>query len=842
MAPSFYSMDQGLVDQAVRDRRARQSGDLANAVGVEYRPGSTEIFTTGMRALAGTFGSAAHWGLAFAQYDSAADKLIAGSGTSLFEATAATSAMTGTQAQLEGGNLTYASTPVALLDRLFNERLYLASAVGLTVTRGLNVGGTATPTSVTRKQNIVRKADGTYLLMGLLAPVEAPTVAAPSTAAPQRVNPTFSATAGEDEWQNRAKAYDTGTDQDQTYSSAYRTTPGTKVNVWKFGTFTTDSSGTWRLRVLHAEGPNPSQAGRDVGVGGGNRNPVTASLKIEYSTNSGGAWTTLSDKSGPYTSLWSEFKLPISTVFAANQLQVRATLTFTSGDGLASGFAFTIKVISGGTAVNIVNGFRYVITEWDDVNGRESAYSEESDLVPATSGATSILLTMPVEIANFRATHWRIYRQTDGAALHEFDRYGKIGEIPIASAATFVDTFELSINEVALPVLPVLITGIGEDITFHNRNTPPPLFKSMDFYKGCLFGIPVDDPDNVYYSQPFEPESFPDIYSIPSRSPRDDTPVAVRALDEVLLVFYPNWTRSIRGVALVVNGLFDQSAYTDASTTRGCAGPLAIDTFTQPRQDGQHWAAVMDSEGLYITNGLQFIPWSDNLLWKSEVDPAHLAKTIVKHNLNKRRVEVYYVKAGLGATNINRRLDFYYGEMRQDGQPKLSGRHFSVCRGIAWGIIGGQEERFTASPNSGAVYREDSGFSDASLAYDASGNVPRTIQTNDIPIAGLGGDSHVQQIILRTDRGSFSTITQTVDMKFSTGEVLELSASYTPSAPAPLGVFASGETLAYQLDDTSTTEKARILGFGLDAGPLGKQGGALRASLGSSAGTTALPS
>lgn len=913
MAPSFYSLAGGLNDQD--DPRLLEPGDLSTAIGCEYRIGAVaSVFATGMRASAGTFGSAAHWGMAYAQYDVAASKLIVGSGTGLYEATVATSAMTGTAVTIDSsylitaatnatpivyttgaithgfangatvtvrgvagntaanitgvvanattttfelvgsaGNgaytsgglvtgpnpLVFESTPTTMVARQQFERLYLASGIGV-------IQRIASAT-VTRRQNLIRKSNGTWILQSMMPPVVTPTVAAQALTTATTLYPTADTGA----WLNPTKAEDTS---DETKATASLSAAGTVTHTWIFpaGTYT-----GYKLKILH-KGGAVSAAGEaiDVGVGGSDRNAIVARLKITIATNSnasgvGTFGTTLFDKAIPYAKKWSDLAIPAGTYTPASStgLAVKAVLTYTSGSATANGLAFTIKAVAGPAVYpSAPLGFRYVVTEWDDVNKKESAFSPQSDPVTLNGSSNNgVLVTYDADAAgtlqNNRTTHWRVYRQPEGAALDEFDKYGMLAELPV-DQDSFLDVFDKPLTEVARPVLRTLAVGQGDDVQFKALDLPVPLASSIDFFKGSMVLVPVDDPSNVYYTPAYDEENRPDLYAIPSRSPRNDRPLAVRTCDNVWLVFFKNWVRRIEGIPLVINGLFDAANYADASTTRGIVGPLAVDNITNlsREEDGNIWLVVADDEGVYLTNGTIFRPWSENLNWPNRIALAQTAKIHVATHSKKRRVEVYVPLTGASA--ITGRIDWHYGSMREDGQPKILGPHPSVARGVASAVLSGVEQRFTASSGvavAGGVFLEDSGFSDASQAYNASGHVPRQMATGDYPIAGLGEDGYCRMVSLRTSRGAYATIAETVSMKNSSGETFTATNTYDPAAPSSCGVMADTETVRWAGDDTGTTEKAEILGYYIELAHGGHEGSALRSGYGATAATTALP-
>jgi len=938
MPAPIYLFEKGL--NTVDDPRLLVPGELTSAIGAEYRLGRDTLFATGMRASAGVLGAGEHVGLVYAQYDTAASKLIAGVGTSLFEATAATSGMSGTTAvtidssylisavapsgtltevttstshlfvtgasvRIQGvtgtiapqtngiwtitvtsstkftldtsvatgltgdpntglvfgpNPLVFAVTPSALVGRMQFERLYLAYGYGdTTLAQGI-VQRIASAT-VTRRQNLIRKAVGStlqplnvYMLQSMQAPTTDPILSnTPITSAADVLPVGGQSDSGG--WINVNNASD---GSDKTRARAPLSAPGTATFTWSITGFTWASH---RLRILHQG--QAAANGIYYGVGGTQHDPFTASIKIEVSFNGNAGtptWQTISNRAIFYAAEWLDFAIPTGTYTTNGDIKVRVTNTFTSGSVNAQAFIWTIKVATAPAVFPLAPlGFRYLFTEWDDVNKYESGPGPES--APITLNGTTqnvVTVTLPGRalIQNNRTTHIRVYRQPEGAALGEFDKYGQIAQLDI-TATSFVDTFDAPLTEVARPVLPVLITGQGVDRGFYANNLAVPLASSIDFYKGSMIFVPVDDPNNVYYTPAYDVESRPALYAIPSRSSRNDRPIAVRTCDNVWMIFFQNWARRVEGIPLVVNGLFDAANYGDATTTRGISGVLAIDGITNLEKGADSgpttWLAVADNIGIYVTNGYTIKPWSDNIDWKTLLAGTtnnYQTKTIVFSNIDelRRRVEVYFVP--VGQTTITQSMYAYHGSLRDDGQPKWTGPHPVNARGVVSAYILGALERFTANgtggqgggATAGAVYREDPGtFLDASRSYDSSQNVRRTITTGDLPVAGLGEEGFVRATLLRTSRGAFTAIAETVSMKNSSGETMTATNTYDPAAPTPCGVCADLETVRWSGDDTGTTEKCEILGYRIESKRGGDDASALRSGLNAVAGTTALP-
>lgn len=947
-ATEFYDYSGGLIHD--EDGRLLKPGDLTSAVGGELRPGGNSIYSTGPRKNAGTLGAGEHVpGLLFAQHDAAASsRLVAGVGTGLFEVAPATSAMAGSAVTIDGATLAYASTPKALVGRQTAERLFVASGVGVNVVID---GDAFSP----RRQNLVRKADGTWSLLSMLAPTDPPEV---NRTALMQVDASRTVLSNSG-WSNPNKSIDNyiggpaGVSNDQSRASANATTPNpTRTIIVSFGAFTGNGH---KIKVFHDTiGSGSTNPANVVGAGGSDATAGLSSMKVEYSLNAGSTWVTMSNKPTPYAPIWTEVAIPdlvyvATTTPGDRNVQVRTTLTFANATQVAVGRLYTVKCINAPAATQTAPlGFRYVITEWDDVNKEESAWSAESDPVSdsfspqsTVTGWNIVTVKLPPGYAtpgkrqNNRTTHWNVYRQPEGAALGEFDKYGLVAQIPILKgtaltvtgavtsaglikltvtahgyatgarvvvasvggvpaatgvwtitvtsandftldgstfagtytsggtvqslATEFVDTFEKPLTDVSRPTLDCLITGQGADRNFIPKAAPHALYKSIDIFKESVWGVPVDDPSNIYFSPPGEYHKRPSLYRIPARTTRNDAAVGVKTLDDIGLIFFPDWLKKITNLPLVIDGRFDPSGATEVSTTRGAAGPLAFDEFTMSQDDGTHWCAAADREGVYITNGNQVLPWTLNVTWGTLVNLGndsdglpYLARTMVRNNADKRRIEVYYVPAG--ATTVTRRLDFFYGEgktagesnLRPDGQPRIWGPQPSRARGMVTAIVAGQRQRFTSTDAiaaSGRICWEDPDayFADDSFAVDVSGTVTRTITTGDLPIAGLGQDGYLRSTAMRIISGAYHAIAETVSMEFSSGEKRTVTQTTLASAPDLFPVMAAGESLQHSFDDSGTTEKAVVLGIYVETRAWGKSAGGLRSAYNATAGTTSLP-
>jgi hypothetical protein len=145
---------------------------------------------------------------------------------------------------------------------------------------------------------------------------------------------------------------------------------------------------------------------------------------------------------------------------------------------------------------------------------------------------------------------------------------------------------------------------------------------------------------------------------------------------------------------------------------------------TEVALDGQHRAAWVSTEGVYLTNGFTAQRITRDLDWDSTVDVASLG-TAVLHWDKKRSALVLAYDSDGGGTN-DRWLLLHMEELK-DGLPRISGPHYGAINCLTSGKVSGVRRLYSGHVSDGNVYLEDNGRTDASQAY--SGTQVPTIVT-----------------------------------------------------------------------------------------------------------------
>jgi hypothetical protein len=146
---------------------------------------------------------------------------------------------------------------------------------------------------------------------------------------------------------------------------------------------------------------------------------------------------------------------------------------------------------------------------------------------------------------------------------------------------------------------------------------------------------------------------------------------------------------------------------------------------TEVALDGQHRAAWVSTEGVYLTNGFTAQRITRDLDWDSTVDVASLG-TAVLHWDKKRSALVLAYDSDGGGTN-DRWLLLHMEELKEGGLPRISGPHYGAINCLTSGKVSGVRRLYSGHVSDGNVYLEDNGRTDASQAY--SGTQVPTIVT-----------------------------------------------------------------------------------------------------------------
>jgi len=727
--PANLMFDNGLV--TVRDPSTLAPGELAIATGCEYRVGTSHLHKIPGRSSAGdTTESAAVDGVGLLIYETGDSKVVAVVNGKVYEAT-------------PGSTLTFdgAPTPTPPLT-------------------GLTAGAVPWFTSYADQwimvnatdDNYIREPNGNWRTLGMVAPPEQTTVTT-SAIAGTAIRPTaggnFSQPNAAVDADGNTYAMGAATTDAPTITETYTFGAETLSGYYLYVTYSTQGveySGTTAARdsTFPERGQEALPPSRDVTRSFGN-------ILVEYTLDATAGtpvWVELANNNGTNKTT-ATVAIP-DAAYLAGELAVRVTVTFTSGEAAFKGLVYDVRLNdAASTAVTVVNGLYYFVTErYTDADGKihESAPTNISDKVSPGDYAL-ISVNLPTQVNTF-ADEYVVYRSLDTEAGGYPFLY-EVGTIGI-SASTWPDDFSYSLSspldKTSLFDFITVLYPDGSQLDFP-INVPPPKSKFALPYQGSMVYIPVDIPRRVYYSIPANLssvglEQVPDLYYLEFLTPRNDiaTTAAVTNGGRSLLVYFPAYTMLVTSLPQASDPQrFDNRIREEVSNIRGSAGRLTATSFT-PDDGITVLAASVDSLGLWVTDGVGFIrSSSDDLDWSTLMSGVDLTIAQLIDNPVMSRLELLYLDG-----SQYKELHFFYGQPKENGQPKITGPHTVGFKSKTWGNYNGTWFGWTGDDGDGIVYYERGQASDASNAEDSAGTVTFDVQTGDIYDQGLGRASLIE--------------------------------------------------------------------------------------------------
>lgn len=718
MAPITTDASLGLV--TARDPSSLKPGELAEAVGCEYRIGSPHLYKQNGRIYIATVpSSAAIRALHRFQYDTGDDVLVAVTGDKVYEGAVSTSP-TLTTVGLSGLGTTVIPHFVGYQD----EWLMCAGDSG----------------------NYVREASGTWHINGLARPSGVPT-AASVTGSSTAQRPTTDTGS----YTNPTRAYDTDSG---TYGIAsVGITDSTTTHTFTIGT---NVSGSGRRLFIDHEGntvsapPGPSHLPPKL-------EPPTTSeeeciITVEYSTDGGTNFEVIRATSGLtyFNRVTDNALLDDSLNFNTTPLIVRVTTE--AGVHKIYDIRVSVGASTAVTAENpITYGYREVFTDTNDQQHASNLSQIAEIAVADFTGIYGITLTLPAK-TNTQATSYEIFRSVDedGGGYPNMYRVGTT----TAGAGTWVDDFFYPIDEipdtVQLPTLTVLFAD-GQESFYEPNGQAPNAILALP-YSGAMAYVPVDPTlsHRVYYSlastlSPVALEQVPAFQYLDFQTPTNDTITSMALTNggRSLLAFFNGYTMIVNYLPQSTDGIFDNRVKEYVSNTRGCAGVHACCEFSLP--SGQTLVAAVDALGLWVTNGVsEMTEWSRDLDWDTLFDGVDLSTVQLVDNTEKRRVELLFIDTA----GDRQEMHLFYGRMKQGEAgllPLVTGPHPMGVRCKHYCQLDTAWEGFSGSAAAdGKVYLEESGFADEAQGYDATGIVPFTFTLGDVYVAGLGASQLVE--------------------------------------------------------------------------------------------------
>ena len=720
-----------------RDPSELARGEMTQATGVYYKDGDSRAHKVGgVTTYADTSTAKKIDGVGLLLFDSGGtDKLVALSNQVLYGSTITSTGSSGTLTSLKSGLLSGADSLSAAHS---NDKWYLGFGT----------------------ENLVVESDGTTRTMGMAVPGKISFNAfgtngtGTSTRPSSATGETFTAVAS---------AYDadlaTYAELRKTAAGTFTTTfawsgtsdtgTGRNLNV-KWGLSGSSFTDEFNYETSYDDTGSTSNAGFSVNV------------KMEVSEDAGTSWATVLDNQFIRNFVPSQVvTYPVTdSLEVADLVQVKVTFTYNSGTNYASLRLYDLAVQKGSEAADISadTGMYYAVTEYDDVRGLESpAVAIDKIIKPTTKN--SIIINLPASATNSNATHYRVYRTTDGGSTPSSLSF--IGTAPITDTTwtdTLVDPDKDTNGSWFYPLLRVLAQqdSGGASPLYFDQNSPPPACSVFRTFEGSLVGFSEATPRALFYSMAGLPESWPEINVI-STFPFEEHDELVDgvSLGSIFLLAAKGLMMRLTGLPRAVNSVRDNTRIEQLKGAPGCVGRKALTAYSV---GGEPRAAWISPYGIYITNGDTIQEVSGNIDW--DFDGFDKSDWVLEWDANRLCLMFCYSSVSGGVNDRYYLLHMAPEHQTADGrQPKWTGPHYGSFNALASGQVASAHRLYGGHSSNGIAYVLDNGATDSSQPYSST-QVPLIVKTGKI-YADEGDDewSALDAVLFHTDFGGGQTCT-----------------------------------------------------------------------------------
>lgn len=790
-------LDGGQVDS--RERTGLLSGELQQSTGGWYKPNDRRLWKQGGRSAFGDTGSGEKVkGVYLAGFDEGGDLLLAYSGTTIYNSDAVPS---GSFANLITG---LNSSGTKLCGAHYNDRHYLCNGYDT---------------------NRVVETDGSSRVMGMESP-------GPFTTAANSVQ--GSAT-------RPAEPSGDATDPAYTMDALLRTSgymslsaAGSQTDTWSGGGWTGAAYGadqtlvvTWNLSGMPIDPSAPPRSTYIDDTGGGIDAGYDVTVKIEIDTDGDLIYdTTILELTTSGIAWGVQTKYTIASGVDPDDISVKITLTYNNGSKTAKLLIYDVRIQDNptGSAITTDTGVYYAITEYDSTRGLESPPTYGNAIVELTA-KYGVTLTLPTKV-NSHATHFKVYRTTDGGTSP--NGLGRVGE-SLATDTVFVDDFQDDKDTQTYPLLEMLAISVGQasdpsDTLLIPKDTSPPSLRRIRSFKGFLVGLTRTNFRELRYCVPGSPESWPEIYVITSFPLEEhDSLVDLLEVGNTLLIAGKGAMLRTDDLPRIVGGAFNAAEISKIQGAPGCVSEYGLCSVSVA---GEAHAAWISDYGVYITNGVTYTRISDDIggTWEDIKD---FDKSGWVLHWDKRRTVLILAYSSTDGGENDRYVFLHMApdHRKQDGQPKATGPHYGEYAALASGQVANAHRVYSAHPDDGYVYLEDSGTTDAALSYNASGTWPLIVKTRRLH----GGEQEFSTLKARLRHSDFGS-SQTCTVAWLTGrdssgneQTRSQSVSLSGQKATLFDVARGGEYHEVTITHTGAATGA-LVDLQIEARPLGGSG------------------
>ena len=199
-----------------------------------------------------------------------------------------------------------------------------------------------------------------------------------------------------------------------------------------------------------------------------------------------------------------------------------------------------------------------------------------------------------------------------------------------------------------------IVFGQGSGTVRYDKLQSPSRYIVCEEFRDHLLSVPIDQPSVIEYSAPGDYANRPEPYRIVVNTERDDSITAIKAFEQVALIF-------TRSHVLNLNYLPSEVVYQDQEPIEIlCEGRTLTErrALTTVSFANTHWVAWMSNEGIMVSDGRVVYNACPDFNLKTvdfEMRTGDVDRMTLVNNIDDHRLELW-----LYGEQTTQRWDFYY--------------------------------------------------------------------------------------------------------------------------------------------------------------------------------------
>ena len=368
--------------------------------------------------------------------------------------------------------------------------------------------------------------------------------------------------------------------------------------------------------------------------------------------------------------------------------------------------------------------------------------------------------------------------------------YGPINSGTATIALDFVKVAITHSGSTAQQVItfPAVELLIGGKAFPQGANGVPPRADTGDLFQGATLMNDLDAPTNVAWTIPGTIDYVP----VPYRLAVDDRITCIRALGTSALLGGEGTVTRMNYLPVAEDPEFNTGRAQDLlDSDDGIVSNKAAVRFVL---NGQLMLFYVGQTSLRMTDAFKVYSATDDIIWRQLVNNSAIKTCFVENNAINHEILVFYPSRGSLSPNKTLRLSYDTTQLK-NGKLKVVGITNYAAASAAAGVLP-NGERVLYTTRGGTVYVENRGYSDAS-----GGSIIPKVSSREMHLAGLGQSWELDNFAFHHQSGGGTANISTTTTLSNTTDVTTDPQSYLMSSRGATyaGTTTSGDGIIINL-------------------------------------------